>query len=451
MNISREKTGELEQTIKVELSEADYQETLQKQLKSYRQKATVPGFRKGMAPMGLIERMYKTSIIAETVENMLGEKLDAYIDEQKLDIFASPLLNAEKTEAVDFEKDKDFVFYYDIAVTPEWAIDWSKIDEKLCKVNISEKDIDDKVDEVTKRYGKFETPETVGENDFVYGRVVEMDANGGEKEGGLSLFTSFEISSIQDEEIKNLFLGKKMEETIIFSAHKAFDNGDLMQNFRITYDVAKDFKSDVKFTISGCSHILPHAIDEELFTTAFPGVEIKDEAAFRQALRANMERNNMHHCRMVYVSHVRKALKDQYDAPLPETFLKRWILSRGVKDITPESIDTDWEDKYLPSIKWELLEKELDKIEVTSPSEEEVRDYARKMLTQDESIAAIADERERIVRIEKIIDVTLNDKESGKQLYENVYADKQFNLFVSKLHPAEKEMTLQEFNEFANV
>lgn len=61
MNITRENIGELELLLKVEISESDYKEKVSKQLKEYQKKATVPGFRKGMAPLPLINKMYKKS------------------------------------------------------------------------------------------------------------------------------------------------------------------------------------------------------------------------------------------------------------------------------------------------------------------------------------------------------------------------------------------------------
>ena len=59
MNITRENIGELELLLKVEISESDYNEKVSKQLKEYQKKAAVPGFRKGMAPLPLIKKMYQ--------------------------------------------------------------------------------------------------------------------------------------------------------------------------------------------------------------------------------------------------------------------------------------------------------------------------------------------------------------------------------------------------------
>ena len=68
MNITRENLSDLELCIKVDIEENDYIENVNKQLKDYQKKATVPGFRKGMAPMGLIQRMYKGAIVGDVLE-----------------------------------------------------------------------------------------------------------------------------------------------------------------------------------------------------------------------------------------------------------------------------------------------------------------------------------------------------------------------------------------------
>ena len=89
MNITRENLGDLDLLIKVEIVESDYAERVSKQLKEYQKKATVPGFRKGMAPMGLIQRMYKSAVVADEVQSLLGESLYKYLDDEKLDILGS--------------------------------------------------------------------------------------------------------------------------------------------------------------------------------------------------------------------------------------------------------------------------------------------------------------------------------------------------------------------------
>ena len=61
MKITQSKAKNMLATIKVEVSESDYSESVDRVLKRYRKDAVVPGFRKGKTPMSIIEKQYKTS------------------------------------------------------------------------------------------------------------------------------------------------------------------------------------------------------------------------------------------------------------------------------------------------------------------------------------------------------------------------------------------------------
>ena len=108
MNITRESLSNLEYRVKIEIAESDYAENVTKQLKNYKSRVQVPGFRKGMAPMSMIQRMYKGAVTADEVQNILNENLFKYIDDEKLNVVGSPLANDELTGTPDFEKGKDF-------------------------------------------------------------------------------------------------------------------------------------------------------------------------------------------------------------------------------------------------------------------------------------------------------------------------------------------------------
>ena len=194
MNITRENIGELELLLKVEISESDYSEKVGKQLKEYQKKATVPGFRKGMAPLPLIKKMYKKAIVADEVQGILSESLFKYIDEEKLEIVGSPLSNDEKTGEIDFDG-TDFVFYFDAALMPQVDIKWDAVGVKKYQIKVSSKEVEEQIAEVAQRYGKFETPETAAETDYIYGKAVEVDKNGNVVEGGMNTYLSMDLSS----------------------------------------------------------------------------------------------------------------------------------------------------------------------------------------------------------------------------------------------------------------
>ena len=451
MNITRENLGDLDLCIKIEIAENDYADKVSKQLKEYQHKASVPGFRKGMAPMGLIQRMYKTSVVAEIVQDLLGESLYKYIDDEKLEILGSPLSNEEKTGTIDFAKGTDFTFYFDAALAPEVNIDWSKIDTKLCSIKVASKDVDTQIDNITKRFGKFETPDTVAEGDNIYGKAVELTKEGTEKEGGLNVFCSFELSDMKDAEVAALFVGKKAEDKVVFNPSKAFTASQIEKVFRLDTAAAKKFKADVELSISGISRITPAELNEELFERVFPGEGIKSVDKFRKAISAQIEKANDEQCRILYVNQVRKQLLDNLNITMPEAFLKRWILSRSDdKDVTAETIENEWADKYVPSLKWEMLDGALNKIKIIEPTQNEIVDEIKNILRQnDGGLQEGESEQQAEERIEQAARSIAQDRRNVQQIVDKVYVEKTFQLFKEQLNPEVEKVTAKEFGECA--
>ena len=448
MNITRENLDELDLLIKVEIAESDYAERVTKQLKEYQKKATVPGFRKGMAPMGLIQRMYRSAIVADEVQSLLGESLYKYLDDEKLDILGSPLSNEEKTGKIDFEKGKEFTFYFDAALSPKVELAWDKVNATLYQVKVGAKDIDKQVEEITMRYGNFETPETVGEKDYVYGKAEELDKEGNVKEGGVNAFVSFDLSTLKNqEEMLPLFVGKKMEEQVTFNAGKAFSAADIEKHFHLETAAAKKFKSDIRFTLSGCSHITPHEVNDELFAKVFPKEAVKDAAAFRKLLGKELEKSYNEQGEILYVNEVRKQLIDNFTEAMPEAFLKRWIAGRGDKDVTAEQVEAEWEDKYMPSLKWEMVDGALSKISQLEPTENEIVDYVKNILRDSDGVKAEEDEKAREERLEQSARTIAKDRQNVQQIVDRLYAQKTFKLFKEQLKPEAEKVTIKEFVE----
>ena len=68
MNISLQNVDKVSALLTVKIEKADYQEKVEKTLKTLRQRANMPGFRKGMVPMGLIKKQYGTSVVVEEID-----------------------------------------------------------------------------------------------------------------------------------------------------------------------------------------------------------------------------------------------------------------------------------------------------------------------------------------------------------------------------------------------
>ena len=106
MNISRENTGDLTAVLRVEIAELDYAENVKKALGDLRKKANIPGFRAGKVPFGVVNKMYGKSVLADEVNKMLGESLNNYITENKLNILGQPLPSVDQKDEINFETQK---------------------------------------------------------------------------------------------------------------------------------------------------------------------------------------------------------------------------------------------------------------------------------------------------------------------------------------------------------
>lgn len=449
MNITSEKLSDLELCIRMDIEEKDYIENVTKQLKDYQKKAVVPGFRKGMAPMGLIQRMYKSAIVGDAVQNELNSSLFKYIDDEKLHVLGTPMSDDEKTGEVDFAKQQDFTFYFNVALAPEFDIDWSKVNVVYNQIKVTAKEVENEIANVSNRYGKFETPESVGKGDILYGKLVELDKKGAVKEGGVDTFVSLNLLNLKDETLLPLFEGKKAEEKIVFNMAKAFPTADIERALHIDTAAAKKFKADVELTLSGISRIIPHEVDQDLFKLVFPDQKIKDADAFTKAMKKEFEKANGEQSDFLYVNQVRKALVDNFDQPLPEAFLKRWFASRGEEGL--DKIEAEWAEKYLPSLKWELIESKLEEIQPVEPTSNQLVDAIKDILRRNDQKHEGEKKEETEQRLEQAARSIAADRKNVQQLSDRLYAENLAKLFKDQLKPTIEKVSAKEFAERAQL
>ena len=81
MNISIEKTDDLNGTLSISLEKADYEEKVNDRIKKFRREAKIPGFRPGTAPAGMIQKLYGKSFVAEEVNRLATENMYQYLQE----------------------------------------------------------------------------------------------------------------------------------------------------------------------------------------------------------------------------------------------------------------------------------------------------------------------------------------------------------------------------------
>ena len=250
MNVSLQNIDKVSAQLTVKLEKADYQEKVDKSLKSFRQKAQMPGFRKGMVPMSLVKKMYGKSVIAEEVNKVLQEAVYNYIKENKVNMLGEPLPNEEKQQVIDFDTMEEFEFVFDIALASEF------------KAEVSAKD---KVD-------------AYEDNDMLKGLLAQLDEEGNTKEGGIQVEGAVLMPSyMKNDDQKAIFANAKVNDVLVFNPNVAYDGhaAELGSLLKIDKEIAKDVKSNFSFQVEEITRFVPGELTQEVFDQAFGEVVVK--------------------------------------------------------------------------------------------------------------------------------------------------------------------------------
>jgi len=155
MNITQESTGNLTATVKIELVKEDYQEKVNTVLKDYQRKASMPGFRPGKVPMGMVKKMYGKAVLAEEINTIISDNLNNYLTDNKIKTIGHPIPNEDRQQMIDFDKQDTFDFFFDIGLQPEVEVEISdKVKMDYFKIRVDDKSVNKYLDDLRMRNGK---------------------------------------------------------------------------------------------------------------------------------------------------------------------------------------------------------------------------------------------------------------------------------------------------------
>lgn len=445
MNISQESNGEHTAIIHINLQESDYIDAVNKQLSDYKKKANIPGFRPGMVPIGMIKKMYGNAVMVDEVNKALSDALSKYITENKINVIGNPLPNTEKSTNIDFAKQKDFDFYFDIGLAPEFEIKLSKdIKVPYYTIKISDSEIDKAIEDVKVRFGEDENPETAEIGDAFQGKFIEVDAEGNIIEGGVENDGFLKYDDLKLKTIQKMFIGKKAGDSITFNPLNAIKKESKVASLINRHDEGDEkLKSDYKFDIDKIIRTHEAELGEDLYKKVFPSQEIVTEEEFKEALSNDLVKHYQRDTDRQFLSDTVKELIKIADISLPDEFLKRWLIESNEGKITQEQIDTQY-DSYARTFKWQLLETELLKEHAGAMQvkEEEVRE---KVAAYFQTMGST----ELTPQIEGIIDQVLSNTEEKRKIYNDIQDEKLITLFKENITAKNKKVTTEKFIEIA--
>ncbi len=361
MNISFETPDKINGLMTIVLDEADYKEDVEKTLKDYRKKANVPGFRPGMVPMGLIKRQYGTAVKADAINKVVGEQLQQYIRDNKIQMLGEPL-PSEQHEAQDLEKDSTFTFKFDIAVAPEFTCELSASD-KIDYYNITVDDalIDRQVEMFASQMGSYVNADHFEGNDTIKGDLRELDENGNTKEGGVTVDSAILMPLyIKDEEQKKLFDDAKPGDIITFNPRKAYAESDaeVAALLKISREEVAEHTGDFSYQVTEINHFQKHEVNQELFDGVYGKGNVADEQAFRDKIAEGLKAQLATDSDFRFIQDVRAYCEQKVGKlEYPDTLLKRIMLANN-KDKGEEYVEKNYEAS-IKELTWHLIKEQL--------------------------------------------------------------------------------------------
>jgi trigger factor len=440
MNITQEESGKLTALVHINLKEEDYIENVNKQLKEYRRKAQMPGFRPGMVPMGMIKKMYGKAVLADEVNKTVSDALNNYLYENKINVLGNPLPNPEKTKTIDFDKDKEFDFFFDIGMAPDIEVNLDEIGKvPYYKIKVSDEEVENALEDIRKRLGKEEHPEKAELDDTVKGKFIQADEEGNPVENGhVKEEASFVISDIALKTIQKKFVGKAKGAQVVFNPAKAFKNDDKVKELLGVSDEEK-LKSDYIFEIEDIIRTIPAELNEEFFKQVYPSDDLKTEEDFRNRIREDLASHYQMDADKQFVSDVIDAILEKVNPELPDEFLKRWLYESNEGKATKEQIDGQY-DSYAKTFKWQLIEQKL--IEATGDALKVTREDVRNKLR---SYFQIPEGDTTNPQAEQLIDQLLSNEQEYNRIFGELMDQRYITFFKEKIEKDEKEVSTDEF------
>lgn len=194
MSVKVEKTeNKNEVKLSFEIEAEKFEDAMKKVYAKTAKYFTIPGFRKGKAPMAIVERTYGSSIFYEdTFNELVPDIYDEAIKENKIEAVSRPQIDISQ-----MEKGKDLKFTAIVQIKPEVKLGKYKgIELKKIEYTVSDKDVEHELGHMAEHNARLVT---VDDRPVEKGDITIIDfagsINGVAFEGGTATNQELEIGS----------------------------------------------------------------------------------------------------------------------------------------------------------------------------------------------------------------------------------------------------------------
>lgn len=451
MNVTLDKTSDIEGKFIVNVEEADYEKKVKDELKKIGREAHIPGFRQGHVPAGQIKARFGKQAKSQVLNDTVYEAVINYIRDNKINVLGEPMPVEVKEVNLD---DKDYTFEYEIGLAPVLDIKLDK-DVKLpyCTIAVSDEMLAEQDKNLCQRLGSQVPGEEVDERAVVKGVLMQLNEDGtvNENPGAIQVVNGIVAPFyFKDKDEAAKFAGKKVDDKVVFNPWKSCEGNaaELASMLNLDKNIAADVKGDFQMTISEIIVHKPAEHNQEFFDNVFGKDKVKDEDEYKKALTEMIARDLAGNSEQLFQADAEKYLIDKYgDMQLPVAFLKKWLVARN-EELTAENIDKEFE-AMLPSLKWQLIRERVSADLNVELKEEDLLDYAKGVAYHQFAQYGITNMDDET--IEQSAKRLLNDRETRSRLVERLSDLKLMNAVKGAVTLEDKTVSLDEFRELVKA
>lgn len=438
MEITLDKQSANQASVKIKLNEADYQPKVDAKLKDYARKATIKGFRPGKAPIGMIKKMYGTSVMVEEINDLLSKSLNDYLKSQTFRILGDPLPVIEDADKIDWKTQKEFEFQYRIGFVDQVTVDLSApIDVKEYQVEMGEAEVTDAIQNLRRQYGKMTNPEESQANDFLYGDFKN-------ESGSIEKTFSLPLSKVTEKELKN-FIGLKKGDVVTFNPSKAIAE-DVASVLGITAEEVEQLGKACTFTVQNINRTEDAEMNQEFFDKLFGPNQVDSEEVFVEKVKAILAENYNKEIKVYSEEKIKEKLVANANIELPEAFLKEWLLKANEGKVTEEQVEQEY-PIYAKQLSWTIVSNEIAKANEIKAEHADVIEKTKDMIREQFASSGMGAQIED--SIDMFVDNYLqgNEGQNYMQMITSVQNDKVLAFVKEKLSIPQEVVSVEKFKE----
>lgn len=413
MNIVKNQIDELNIQLTVTVAHDDYAEAEKKELQRCKRTAEFKGFRKGMVPMSLIQKVYGERVLGEVVNKVLSDAINNFVKENNIKMVGEALPSEDQPE-IEWKSGNDFTFKFDIATTSEVNFELSKDDKvEVYEIKVSAEAKKEMKDNLLRQFGSLTDAEQAGEDDFV---IVDFAQEGKTVEGSY-----VGVKNVEGE-AKSKFLGAKVGDQFDVNVNEAFTNeSDRAYMLKVKKEELASLAPEFHVTVKEVKTFAPAEENQETYDKIFGENQVHNAEEFDKAVTARLEENYKQESDYKLSKDLREYLVKKADIKLPEEFLKRWLFNINDGKFSKEEIEKE-APAFFEDFRWQMVRGYIMQKFDLKIEEKDVHEAAQAYVAYQYASYGMGNVPEAILK--DSVARVLQDENTSRRIVENVEATK---------------------------